>query len=72
MCGEADKASQLPPPRAFPGIERIFDENGISILYKGINHFKMSIEGDAVEVKAYAALAYFRLYAASEEESGPA
>ena len=43
----------------------------MSILYKGINHFKLSIEGDAVEVKAYAALAYFRLYAASEEESEP-
>ena len=57
--------------RAFPGIERIFDENGMSILYKGINHFKLSIEGDAVEAKAYAALAYFRLYAPSEEESEP-
>ena len=29
----------------------------MSILYKGINHFKLSIEGDAVEAKAYAALA---------------
>ena len=44
----------------------------MSILYKGINHFKLSIKGDAVEAKAYAALAYFRLYAPSEEESEPA
>ncbi|MDE0002817.1 MAG: hypothetical protein OXQ29_08990, partial [Rhodospirillaceae bacterium] len=35
--------------RAFPGIERLFEEKGMSILYKGINHFKLSIEGDAVE-----------------------
>ena len=56
--------------RAFPGIERLFEENGMSILYKGINHFKLTIEDDAVEAKAYAALAYFRLYADSEGESG--
>ena len=55
--------------QAFPGIERLFEEKGMSILYKGINHFKLSIEGDAVEAKAYAALAYFRLYADSEGES---
>lgn len=54
--------------RAFPGIERLLEEKGMSILYKGINHFKLSIEGDAVEAKAYAALAYFRLYADPEEE----
>ena len=54
--------------RAFPGVERLFEEKGMSILYKGINHFKLSIEGDAVEAKAYAALAYFRLYADSEGE----
>ena len=59
------------PPR-LPGIERLFEEKGMSILYKGINHFKLSIEGDAVEAKAYAALAYFRLYADSEEEGGDA
>ena len=58
--------------RAFPGIERLFEEKGMSILYKGINHFKLSIEGDAIEAKAYAALAYFRLYADSEGESGQA
>ena len=58
--------------RAFPGIERLFEEKGMSILYKGINHFKLSIEGDAVEAKAYAALAYFRLYADSEGEGGDA
>ncbi len=56
--------------RAFPGVERLFEEKGMSILYKGINHFKLSIEGDAVEAKAYAALAYFRLYADSEGEEG--
>ena len=54
--------------RAFPGIERLLEDKGMSILYKGINHFKLSIEGDAVEAKAYAALAYFRLYADPEEE----
>ena len=43
----------------------------MSILYKGINHFKLSIEGDAVEVKAYAALAYFRLYSTPADESAP-
>lgn len=47
--------------RAFPGVERLFEEKGMSILYKGINHFKLSLTGDAVEAKAYAALAYFRL-----------
>ncbi|MDE0331719.1 MAG: hypothetical protein OXL41_07610 [Nitrospinae bacterium] len=54
--------------RAFPGIERLFEEKGMSILYKGINHFKLTIEGEAIEAKAYAALAYFRLYADSEGE----
>ena len=57
--------------RAFPGIERLFEEKGMSILYKGINHFKLSIEGDDIEAKAYAALAYFRLFVDSEGESGP-
>ena len=57
--------------RSFPEIERIFDEKSMSILYQGINHFKLLIVDDEVETKAYAALAYFRLYAASEGESGP-
>lgn len=54
--------------RDFPGIERLLEDKGMSILYKGINHFKLSVEGDAIEAKAYAALAYFRLYADAEGE----
>ncbi len=34
--------------------------------YMGINHFKLSIEGDDIEAKAYATLAYFRLFVDSE------
>ncbi len=56
--------------RDFPAVERIFEEKGMSILYKGINHVKLTIQDDHIEAKAYAALAYFRFYATSEDEPG--
>ena len=37
----------------YPGLHRLFDERGMSILYKGINHVKLSLQGRGVEAKAY-------------------
>ena len=44
----------------FPGLDRLFDERGISVLYRGINHVKVTIEGDDLQAKAYAGLRLFR------------
>ena len=40
--------------RAFPGLDRIFRKEGAFILHRGLNHVKLTIEGDTVEAKAYA------------------
>ena len=45
----------------FPVLDRIYDEGSVFILHKGINHVKLTIEGDAVQAKAYTGLRFFRL-----------
>ena len=37
----------------FTGLEKFYGEKGVFILYKGINHVKLTLEGDAVQAKAY-------------------
>ena len=45
----------------FPGLDKIFDQRGVFILYRGLNHVKLTIEGESVQAKAYAGLRFFRL-----------
>ena len=45
----------------FPGLDHLYDERGVFILYRGINHVKLTIAGDAVQAKAYVGLRLFRL-----------
>ena len=45
----------------FAGLDKMYDQGGVFILYRGINHVKLTIEGDAVQAKAYAGLRFFRL-----------
>ena len=40
--------------RAFPGLDRVFRKEGAFILHRGLNHVKLTIEGDTLEAKAYA------------------
>ncbi|MCY4580288.1 MAG: hypothetical protein OXD31_14745 [Chloroflexi bacterium] len=53
-----DKASGL---LDFPGLDKLFDERGVFVLYRGINHVKVTIEADDLSAKAYAGLRFFRL-----------
>ena len=57
LC-QPDKARGL---LDFPGLDRLFSERGIFVLYRGINHVKVTIEADDVAAKAYAGLRFFRL-----------
>ncbi|MCY4592886.1 MAG: hypothetical protein OXE86_20495 [Alphaproteobacteria bacterium] len=45
----------------FPGLDKLFDEKGVLLLYRGINHVKVTIEADDLQAKAYAGLRFFRL-----------
>lgn len=51
----------------FPGFDKLFSERGVFILYRGVNHVKVSVEAGAVSAKAYAGLRFFRLDSASSE-----
>ena len=44
---------------AFPGIERVFRDDGLFMLYKGINHAKLTVANDDVQAKAYTGFSYF-------------
>ena len=44
----------------FPGLDKLFDESGVLLLYRGINHVKVTIEADDLSAKAYAGLRLFR------------
>ena len=48
------------------GLDKLFDEKGIAILYRGINHVKVTIEADDLSAKAYAGLRFFRLESVPE------
>ncbi|MCY4513937.1 MAG: hypothetical protein OXC69_02180 [Candidatus Tectomicrobia bacterium] len=56
--GQPDKARGL---LDFTGLDKLFGERGVFILYRGINHVKVTIEADDVQAKAYAGLRFFRL-----------
>ena len=60
LC-QPDKARGL---LDFPGLDKLFGEAGVFILYRGINHVKISIEAGAVSTKAYAGLRFFPLESA--------
>ena len=47
--------------RAFPGLERVFGEDGVYILHKGLNHVKLAVGDDGVQAKAYAGLRLLRV-----------
>ena len=40
--------------RVFPGLERILHKEGVFVLRRGLNHVKLTIEGDTMEAKVYA------------------
>ena len=44
----------------FPGLDKLFDRRGVLLLYRGINHVKVTIEADEVSAKAYAGLRLLR------------
>ena len=44
----------------FTGLEKFYGEKGVFILYKGINHVKLTLEGDAVQAKAYTGSAFLQ------------
>ena len=44
----------------FTGLDKLFDERGVLLLYRGINHIKVTIEADDLSAKAYAGLRLFR------------
>ena len=43
----------------FPGMERVFRDDGLFMLYRGINHVKLTVANDDVQAKAYIGLSYF-------------
>ena len=45
---------------AYPGIVRLIDATGVYILYKGINHIKLTFKQGTVGAKAYAGYNFFR------------
>ena len=44
--------------RAWPGRVKVYEKQGVFFMYRGINHVKIVIEGDAVSAKAYAGMSY--------------
>ncbi|MDE3259531.1 MAG: hypothetical protein OYM47_17015 [Gemmatimonadota bacterium] len=46
--------------RVFPGMEQLFDKDGVYILHKGLNHVKLAIEDGGVQAKAYAGVRLLR------------
>ena len=54
---QPDKAQGL---LEFPGLDKLFGERGVFLLYRGINHVKVSVEAGEVSAKAYAGLRFFR------------
>ena len=61
---QADKARGL---LDFPGLTRLFTERGVLILYRGINHVKVTIEAGSVSAKAYAGLSFSLIGSAPTE-----
>ena len=45
--------------RAWSGSEKIYDEEGLFLAHKGINHVKVAIEGTVAQAKAYCGMGYF-------------
>ena len=43
----------------FPGVERVFRDDGLFMLYKGINHVKLTVANGDVQAKAYIGFSYF-------------
>jgi len=46
---------------AWCALDRVYDRRAVYLVYKGINHVKLTLEGDAVQAKAYAGAALSRL-----------
>lgn len=47
---------------AWCALDRLYDRRGVHLLYRGINHVKLTIEEDnVVQAKAYAGVAFVRL-----------
>ena len=44
--------------RDWPGREAVFEEQGAFVVYRGINHIKVVVNGEAVHAKAYVGLSY--------------
>ena len=44
---------------AFPGVEKVFRDDELFMLYKGINHVKLTVADDGVQAKAYIGFSYF-------------
>ena len=51
----------------WPRLDRIYDERGIFRLYMGINHVKITIEGERMHAKAYAGLKFYPIDSISEQ-----
>lgn len=43
----------------FPGMERVFRDDGLYMLYRGINHVKLTVANDNVQAKVYIGFSYF-------------
>ena len=43
----------------FTGVEKVFEDDGVYMLYKGINHVKLTVANDDVQAKAYVGFSYF-------------
>ena len=46
---------------AWCALDRIYDRRAVYLVYKGINHVKLTLEQGAVRAKAYAGVAFSRL-----------
>ncbi len=44
---------------AFTGTGRVFRDDGLFMLYKGINHVKLTVSHEGVQAKAYIGFSYF-------------
>ena len=53
----------------FTGIERVFRDDGLFMLYRGISHVKLTVAGDSVQAKAYIGFSYLP-FSASPVSSG--
>ncbi len=47
--------------RSFPGLERVFGNEGAYVLHKGLNHVKLAVGVGGVQAKAYAGLRLLRV-----------